>query len=145
MFDNIKSAIFGACRTQGISLSELARRTGLPRESISRLQSRQDADFATLAKLAKALDLELAAQPRHPLKLQFNYAWANPQMPRDKLIAAILQRGIFVDILEAACFWGLEAVKRVARSIQLPDESARMLGNVEQGLHVAVADERLAA
>jgi transcriptional regulator with XRE-family HTH domain len=139
MFEAIKAAIFNAGKTQGISLSELARRTGLPRESISRLQSRQDADFATLAKLAQALGLQLEALPRRPLKLQFNYAWANPQMPRDKLIGAILRRGIFVDILEAVRFWGLARVQAVAQVIDLPAESARMLGNIEKG-HQLVKD-----
>ena len=139
MFETIKTTLFSACQKQGISLSELARRSGLPRESISRLQTRQDADFATLAKLAQALGLELTAQARQPLALQFNYAWANPRMPRDKQIAAILRRGIFVDILEAVRFWGLARVQAVAQDVDLPPESARMLGNIEKG-HQFVKD-----
>jgi transcriptional regulator with XRE-family HTH domain len=147
MFDAVKTAIFNACQAQGISLSELARRSGLPRESISRLQSRQDADFATLAKLAEVLDLELTAVPRRPLQLKFNYAWANPQMPRDKVIEAILQRGIFVDLLEAVRFWGFDAVEAVAQAFKVPAESARMLTNIGCGWHLvgAAGGLRLAA
>ncbi len=137
MFSDIKAALFDACKAQGISLSELARRSGVPRESISRLQHRQDADFATLARLADALGLELAAKPRHPLALQFNYAWANPGMPRDRQLAAIFQRGIFADLLEAVRFWGWDAVQAVAQIEQIPPESARMLANIEAGLHQA--------
>jgi DNA-binding Xre family transcriptional regulator len=136
----ITTEIFTRCATLGWSQTELARRAGVARESVSRLRSRSDADFSLLHKLCEALGLQLTARDAKPLTLSFPYNWSNSAMPADSVIAAVLERGIFVDVLEVARYYGLAKVKQQFKPGQ-QDLSARtlqrMLGNIEAGFAAA--------
>jgi transcriptional regulator with XRE-family HTH domain len=137
----ITTEIFTRCATLGWSQTELARRAGVARESVSRLRSRSDADFSLLHKLCGALGLQLTARDAKPLTLSFPYNWSNSSMPTDSVIAAVLERGIFADVLEVARYYGVAKVKQQLKPGQ-QDLSGltlqRMLGNIEAGFAAAL-------
>lgn len=136
----ITTEIFNRCAALGWSQTELARRAGVARESVSRLRNRSDADFSLLYKLCGALGLQLTASDAKPLTLSFPYNWSNSAMPADSVIAAVLERGIFADVLEVARYYGLAKVKQQSKPGQ-QDVSTRtlqrMLGNIEAGFAAA--------
>lgn len=86
----ITGKIFSRSKDLGWSQTELARRAGVARESVSRLHSRSDVDFSLLDKLCAALGLQLAASDTQPLALSFPCNWSNSTMPADSVIAAVL-------------------------------------------------------
>jgi transcriptional regulator with XRE-family HTH domain len=138
----ITTEIFSRCAALGWSQSELARRAGVARESVSRLRSRSDADFSLLHKLCEALGLQLSANDAQPLRLSFPYDWSNSTMPADSVIAAVLERGIFADVLEVARYYGVARVRQQFNPAQfdLPARTLqRMLGNIESGFAAAHA------
>lgn len=67
----------------------------------------------------------------------FPYAWSNPSLPQDKLVAAVLERGLFEDLCRLALEIGLPALRAAWR--KLPAEPLRdvalerMLGNIAAG------------
>jgi hypothetical protein len=69
-------------------------------------------------------------------QLSFPYNWSNSQMDARVMIAHILDRAIFVDVLESVKAWGLAVVKEVRTT--LADEPMRdvaldrMLRNIER-------------
>jgi transcriptional regulator with XRE-family HTH domain len=132
----ITTEIFSRSKALGWSQTELARRAGVARESVSRLRSRSDADFSLLHKLCDALGLQLQAQDAKPLNLSFPYNWSNSAMPADRVIAAVLERGIFTDVLEVARYYGIARVRQHFNPahLDLPALTLqRMLGNIEAG------------
>ena len=151
--DNLGSlvqTIISTANARGISLSELARSAGVARETVSRLQSRKDADFGVLQKLGLALELDIVAVPRKPRakaaslrrpELSFPYDWSNRAMGVDQLIAAVLERGIFSDVLALARHYGLRRVQKAHDKMQVSSGTAslharsldRMLRNIEAG------------
>lgn len=155
--DNLGSlvqTIISTANAKGISLSELARNAGVARETVSRLQSRKDADFSVLQKLCLALELDIVAVPRKPRakaaslrhpELSFPYDWSNSAMGADQLIAAVLERGIFSDVLAVTRHYGLRRVQKTYDKMQvqsgttpLRDRSLdRMLRNIEAGFQGA--------
>lgn len=138
----ISTEIFNRCEALGWSQTELARRAGVARESVSRLRSRNDADFSLLHKLCDALGLQLTANDAKPLSLSFPYNWSNSAMPADRVISAVLERGIFADVLEVARYYGIARVRRLCNAA--PEDLStrtvqRMLGNIEAGFAAAQA------
>jgi DNA-binding Xre family transcriptional regulator len=133
----LQTQIFTRSSELGWTHTELARRAGVARETVSRLKQRQDADFSLLAKLCQALGLQIEAQAAQPLTLSFPYNWSNPAMSFDAIIAAILERGLFEDVLEAVRYWGLERVQSAAQTQSLLPQVQRMLRNIEVGFSKA--------
>jgi DNA-binding Xre family transcriptional regulator len=133
----LQTQIFTRSSELGWTHTELARRAGVARETVSRLKQRQDADFSLLAKLCKALGLQIEAQAAQPLTLSFPYNWSNPAMSFDAIIAAILERGLFEDVLEAVRYWGLQRVQAVSQKHATTSQVARMLRNIEVGFSKA--------
>jgi DNA-binding Xre family transcriptional regulator len=133
----LQTQIFTRSSELGWTHTELARRAGVARETVSRLKQRQDADFSLLAKLCQALGLQIEAQAAQPLKLSFPYNWSNPAMSFDAIIAAILERGLFEDVLEAVRYWGLQRVQSAAQTQLLLPQVQRMLRNIEVGFSKA--------
>ena len=129
----LQTQIFTRSSELGWTHTELARRAGVARETISRLKQRQDADFSLLAKLCQVLGLKIEAQLEQPLRLGFAYNWSNPAMSAEAMILAILERGLFEDLLEAARYWGLERLQSVARKNPLEPNTQRMLRNIAAG------------
>lgn len=60
----VLATLRAAARGRGFTDSAWATRAGLRKESLSRLQRRQDCDWATLAALAGAVDYRLDALPQ---------------------------------------------------------------------------------
>ena len=58
--------IVAAARHRGLSQAALARRVGLTPVGLSKAKHRGDIRASTLARLAEAVDLELALLPRAP-------------------------------------------------------------------------------
>lgn len=61
-------------------------------------------------------------------------------MPPEKIISAVLQRGIFTDILEVAFCFGIERIKKHVDPVKLGsnDEAIRrMIANIEIGFTTA--------
>jgi transcriptional regulator with XRE-family HTH domain len=138
----ITTEIFSRCAALGWSQTELARRAGVARESVSRLRSRSDADFSLLHKLCEALGLQLTVNHVQPLRLSFPYNWSNSAMPAESVIAAVLERGIFADVLEVARYYGMARVRQQFNPVQLDLPALtlqRMLGNIETGFATAHA------
>ena len=129
----IQTQIFSRSSELGWTHAELARRAGVARETVSRLKQRQDADFSLLAKLCQALGLTMEARSAQPLRLSFPYNWSNPAMSADAMMAAILERGLFEDVLEAARYWGLERLQAAAKNQALTPSVQRMLRNISAG------------
>ncbi|NJS37421.1 MAG: helix-turn-helix transcriptional regulator [Brachymonas sp.] len=129
----IQTQIFSRSQELGWTHAELARRAGVARETVSRLKQRQDADFSLLAKLCQALGLTIEARSEQPLRLNFPYNWSNPAMSADAKMAAILERGLFEDVLEAARYWGLRRLQAVAKNQVLAPSVERMLRNISAG------------
>ncbi len=129
----VQSQIFSRSQELGWTHTELARRAGVARETISRLRHRQDADFSLLAKLCQALGLTMELRTAQPLSLSFPYNWSNPAMSAEAMMAAILERGLFEDVLEAARYWGLERLQAVAQQQTLEPTVQRMLRNIAAG------------
>lgn len=129
----IQTQIFSRNSELGWTHAELARRAGVARETVSRLKQRQDADFSLLAKLCQALGLTMEARTVQPLRLSFPYNWSNPAMSADAMMAAILERGLFEDVLEAARYWGLERLQAAAKNQALTPSVQRMLRNISAG------------
>ncbi len=135
--DLLQAQIFARSSELGWTNTELARRAGVARESVSRLKQRQDADFSLLSKLCQALGLQIEAQLVQPLKLSFPYNWSNPAMSAEAMMMAILERGLFDDVLEAVRYWGLERMQSVARKHALKADTERMLRNIGIGFSKA--------
>ncbi len=129
----LQTQIFARTSELGWTYTELARRAGVARETVSRLRQRQDADFSLLSKLCQALGLEIEAKTTQPLRLSFPYNWSNPAMSAEAMMLAILERGLFDDLLEAARYWGLERLQRVAQKHPLELNTQRMLSNIATG------------
>jgi transcriptional regulator with XRE-family HTH domain len=129
----LQTKIFDRTRELGWTYTELAGRAGVARETVSRLRQRQDADFSVLSKLCQALGLEIQANATRPLRLSFPYNWSNPAMSAEAMMLAILQRGLFDDLLEAARYWGLEHLQRVAQKHPPEKQTQRMLRNIAAG------------
>ena len=129
----LQTQIFGRASELGWTHTELARRAGVARETVSRLKQRQDADFSLLAKLCQALGLKIEAQATQPLRLSFPYNWSNPAMSAEAMMLAILERGLFDDLLEAVRYWGLERLQSVARKNPPAPSTERMLRNIAAG------------
>ncbi len=132
----LQAQIFARSQELGWTHTELARRAGVARETISRLKGRQDADFSLLARLCHALGLKIEAQAVQPLRLNFPYNWSNPAMSQETMMAAILERGLFEDLLEAARYWGLERLQAVAQTHVATPTLQRMLRNIAAGFAV---------
>lgn len=132
-----QTQIFARSSELGWTHTELARRAGVARETVSRLKQRQDADFSLLAKLCQALGLHIEAQAAQPLKLSFPYNWSNPAMTADAMMAAILERGLFEDVLEAVRYWGLQRVQAISQKHAVSPQVERMLRNIEVGFSKA--------
>jgi hypothetical protein len=81
--------------------------------------------------------LQIEAQAAQPLKLSFPYNWSNPAMSADAMMAAILERGLFDDVLEAVRYWGLQRVQVVSQKQTLTPQIERMLRNIETGFSLA--------
>lgn len=129
----LQTQIFARSSELGWTHTELARRAGVARETVSRLKQRKDADFSLLAKLCQALGLKIQAQLELPLRLSFPYNWSNPAMSPDAMLMAILERGLFDDLLEAARYWGLERLQLVAQKNPPDPNTQRMLRNIASG------------
>ena len=129
----LQTQIFSRTSELGWTHTELARRAGVARETVSRLKHRQDADFSLLAKLCQALGLKIEAQQKQPLRLSFPYNWSNPAMSAELMMLAILERGLFDDLLEAARYWGLARLQSVAGKNPPDSNTQRMLRNIAAG------------
>ena len=129
----LQTQIFSRASQLGWTHTELARRAGVARETVSRLKQRQDADFSLLAKLCQALGLKIEAQAEQSLRLSFPYNWSNPAMSADAMMLAIVERGLFDDLLEAARYWGLERQQSAARKNPPTLGTQRMLRNIATG------------
>ena len=74
----------------------------------------------------------------HPPQFSFPYNWPNSQMDARVVIAHILDRAIFVDVLESVKAWGLAMVKEVRNTLALEPMRDialdRMLRNIECAL-----------
>lgn len=130
----ITGKIFSRSKDRGWSQTELARRAGVALESVSRLRSLSDVDFSLLDKLCAALGLQLAASDAKPLALSFPCNWSNSAMPADRVIAAVLEQGIFADVLEVARYYGIECVKQQFKPTQQDlafVTMKRMLANIK--------------
>ena len=86
-----------------------------------------------LARLGGAFRLKIKIHYVQPLGLSFPYNWSNPAMTLEEMTLAVLERGLFDDLLEAARFWGLEQLQSVAQKSQLPPGTQRMLRNIAAG------------
>jgi hypothetical protein len=75
----------------------------------------------------------MEARAAQPLRLSFPYNWSNPAMSADAMMVAILQRGLFDDVLEAARYWGLERLQAAAKNLSLTPSVQRMLRNISAG------------
>lgn len=129
----LQTQIFTRTSELGWTHTELARRAGVARETVSRLKQRRDADFSLLTKLCQALGLKIEAQLEQPLRLSFPYNWSNPAMSAEQMMLAILERGLFDDLLEAARYWGLERLQSVAQKNPPEPNTQRMLRNIAAG------------
>jgi hypothetical protein len=71
-------------------------------------------------------------------QFSFPYNWSNSQMDARVMIAHILDRAIFIDVLESVKAWGLAVVKEVRSTLtQEPMRDIaldRMLRNIECAL-----------
>jgi DNA-binding Xre family transcriptional regulator len=129
----LQSQIYARSKELGFTHTELARRAGVARETVSRLKTRQDADFSLLAKLCQVLGLQIEAQAVQPLRLSFPYNWSNSAMSPEAMMVAILERGLFDDVLEAARYWGFARLQAVAQSQTIAPSVQRMLRNIAAG------------
>ncbi len=129
----LQHQIFSRSQELGWTHTELARRAGVARETVSRLKQRQDADYSLLTKLCQALGLTMELRQEQPLRLSFPYNWSNPAMSADAMMLAILERGLFDDVLEAARYWGLARLQAVAKDHSPSLAVQRMLRNIEAG------------
>ncbi len=129
----VQSQIFSRSQELGWTHTELARRAGVARETVSRLKQRRDADFSLLSKLCQALGLTIELRQEQPLRLNFPYNWSNPAMSPEAMMVAILERGLFEDVLEAARYWGLERLQTAANEQALSPTVQRMLRNIAAG------------
>jgi transcriptional regulator with XRE-family HTH domain len=129
----LQHQIFSRSQELGWTHTELARRAGVARETVSRLKQSQDADFSLLAKLCQALGLTMELRQQQPLQLNFPYNWSNPAMSPEAMMLAILERGLFEDVLEAARYWGLERLQAVAQDHPPAPSVHRMLRNIATG------------
>ncbi len=69
-----------------------------------------------------------------PLKLQFAYNWSNQNMPDDKLINKVLDKGRFHDLAVICKQYGLARVRQVAGDkISSSPSLTRSFDNIEQG------------
>jgi DNA-binding Xre family transcriptional regulator len=134
--------IFARGTALGWTQTKLSQEAGVARESISRLRHRTDVDFSLLAKLCKATGLTLHATEANPLKLSFPYDWSNSAMSASTLTCAVLERGIFLDILELSRYFGIEFVRSELRAFEPSSllwvkQAQRMLRNIERGFKLA--------
>jgi hypothetical protein len=71
-------------------------------------------------------------------QFSFPYNWSNSQMDARVMIAHILDRAIFIDVLESVKAWGLAVVKEVRSTLAIePMRDValdRMLRNIESAL-----------
>jgi hypothetical protein len=75
------------------------------------------------------------------LNLSFPYNWSNNAMSPEKLIAAVLARGIFLDVLEIANAYGINRVRAqfIPEHFGVAEENVlRMLDNIEKGFAKAL-------
>ena len=70
--------------------------------------------------------------------LRFPYAWSNPSLPDEKVIAAVLDRAMFDDVCRLAVKLGVPALRAAAENLT-PDPQRdvaleRMLRNIQIGI-----------
>jgi transcriptional regulator with XRE-family HTH domain len=134
--------IFARCQSLGWTQTKLAQVAGVARESVSRLRHRADVDFSLLEKLCNATGLTIQITEAAPLKLSFPYNWSNSAMNSSAIIHAVLERGIFLDVVEVARYFGIANVKSHAESLEGAAQlwvvqAKRMVNNVERGFALA--------
>jgi transcriptional regulator with XRE-family HTH domain len=134
--------IFARCQSLGWTQTKLAQAAGVARESVSRLRHRSDVDFSLLEKLCNATGLTIQITEAAPLKLSFPYNWSNSAMNSSAIIHAVLERGIFLDIVEVARYFGIASVKSHVASLEGPAQlwvvqARRMVDNIERGFELA--------
>ncbi len=139
--------IFARCQALGWTQTKLAQTAGVARESVSRLRHRADVDFSLLEKLCNATGLTIQITEAAPLKLSFPYNWSNSAIDSSAIIHAVLERGIFLDIVEVSRYFGIATVKSHAESLEGAAQlwvvqAKRMVDNVERGFALARSSKR---
>jgi DNA-binding XRE family transcriptional regulator len=76
------------------------------------------------------------------LNLSFPYDWSNSAMPDALMIAKVVERGLFEDMVKVAVHYGVAALRSAISTFIAKNPAAapslnRMLRNIETGLHVA--------
>ena len=71
------------------------------------------------------------------MNFTFPYAWSNPDLSQEKLVLAVLERGLFNDVCKLALQIGVPAVQAARQQLTpepLRDAALeRMLRNIEAG------------
>lgn len=130
----------------------LARVAGVAPETISRIRTRDTADFNTVARLAAAAGLELALVPARAappetnsksaaLGLQFPYDWSNPGMDDETLIGRVIEKNRFTDVARICKHYGLLKVVSTATKLRLSGRTdiQRTFDNIRAGFGLNAA------
>lgn len=80
-----------------------------------------------------------AARKSQALALSFPYDWSNPAMSDSVLIARVVERGLFEDMVKVAIRYGIEPLQRAVTTFTARTPAAapalnRMLANIDKGL-----------
>ena len=94
--------------------------------------------------IVQADGFKLVAAPREPMqkldlgKLSFPYAWSNPNLSHHKVVAAVIDRGMFGDLCKLALQIGVPAIRAAHQRMKADPERdvaiRRMMRNIEIGL-----------
>lgn len=98
-----------------------------------------------LAVVARAKNTTESACNSQTLKLEYPYDWSNPNMEESTLIALVLEKARFNDVLKIVYEFGLEPVRNEAEGLQ--DQShknliSKYLNRIETGMKEARANNK---
>ena len=127
--------------TKDISLQvvlKLLDNAGYELNVVAKKKRKADLVKQTEKKRSEAVRRYLALTHRQedsaPLKLQFAYNWSNQNMPDDKLISKVLDKGRFHDLAVICKRYGLARVRQVAGDkLSSSPSLTRSFDNIEQG------------
>lgn len=139
----------------GVSQAGLAARAGVSRATINALENGSIKEIG-VNRLSRIVSVAESLPPATPeagavacsggkpdvLNLSFPYDWSNPNIADDVLIAKVIERGLFEDIVRVAAWYGMKKVRAAADSFAADNPLAasglhRMLGNISKVAGIA--------
>lgn len=140
--------ILSFAKAQGMTQKELADKTGIPKESLSRLKGRNSVKAQTLELLADAIGFELVLlpKPKRPasaasFREKYKYlAWSNSQASTEVLLRQALIRPDFSILLDAAAEFGLAELQKQWAVLQsMPDPAVKRAAPITSRMLIHIA------